>query len=273
MAHLVELSLDQIATSIQLEGAVADLFDMQDELARRLTDELHLLLQSMAEAPLGLPSAEMVSGSPPVESAPQSSWGTGVGLVEDEGPPSPMLPEVVARDAGGRMTMRATRLSAPLHLDGVLDEGVYREVPPVTDFIQQEPSEETPATDQSEIWVTFDADSVYISARCWSDDPDRIVTNEMKRDDYGMFGNDTISVLLDSFYDRRNAFLFMTNPVGGLLDALVANERMSNLDWNTVGDVATSRFDQGWTVEIAIPFKSLRYRAGPAQVWGIRVGA
>ena len=188
-----------------------------------------------------------------------------------DGPPPPLPPEVAARDELGRMTLRAIRLDAPLQLDGRLDERVYHDVPPVTDFIQQEPNEGAPAGDQTEVWVTFDADTLYVSARCWSRAPDRIVANEMKRDSYGMYGNETLGIVLDTFYDRRNAFAFTTNAIGGLFDALVTDERSQNIDWNTVWDVAAGRFEDGWTVEIAIPFKSLRYRAGPAQMWGLNV--
>ena len=187
------------------------------------------------------------------------------------GPPPPLPPEVAARDDLGRLTMRAIRLDAPLQLDGRLDERVYQDVPPVTGFIQQEPAEGAPAADETELWVTFDDDTLYVSARCWSAAPERIVANEMKRDSWGMYGNETLGVVLDTFYDRRNAFAFTTNAIGGLFDALVTDERSQNIDWNTVWDVAAGRFDGGWTVEIAIPFKSLRYRSGPAQMWGINV--
>ena len=187
------------------------------------------------------------------------------------GPPPPLPPEVAARDELGRLTLRAVRLDAPLRLDGRLDERVYRDVPPVTGFIQQEPVEGEPAVDQTEVWVTFDDDTLYVSARCWSAEPDRIVANEMKRDSWGMYGNDTVTVVLDTFYDRRNAFSFTTNALGGLFDGLVTDERSQNIDWNTVWDVRAGRFDGGWTVEIAIPFKSLRYRPGPAQPWGVNV--
>ena len=187
------------------------------------------------------------------------------------GPPPPLPPEVAARDDLGRVTLRAIRLDAPLQLDGQLDERVYHDVPPVTGFVQQEPNEGAPAADQTDVWVTFDAETLYVSARCWSRAPDRIVANEMKRDSWGMYGNDTIGVVLDTFYDRRNAFAFTTNAIGGLFDGLVTDERSQNIDWNTVWNVRAGRFDGGWTVEIAIPFKSLRYRTGAAQMWGVNV--
>ena len=188
-----------------------------------------------------------------------------------DGPPPPNPPAVITRDERGRATIRAIKLTEGIRLDGQLDEQVYRTVPAVTDFVQQEPDEGARATEQTEVWVMFDHETIYIAARCWNSQPDRIVANEMKRDSFGMFGNETFSVVLDTFYDRRSGFNFMTNALGGLFDATITNERTPNLDWNTVWDVKTGRFEQGWTLEIAIPFKSLRYGSGPAQVWGINV--
>ena len=274
-AQLVDTSSGQAVTTVKLDGRVSQIFDLQDELGGRLAEQLRGVSMPSNESLIRPPVAEVVGGSLPIESMSALKLPgllaepTASGLVVIDGPPPPVSPEIVARDSLGRMTMRATRLGEPLQLDGLLDERVYFDVPAVTDFIQQEPREGAPATDQTEVWVTFNDETLYVSARCWSEEPDRIVANEMKRDGYGMFGNDTFSVLLDTFYDRRNAFSFVTNPVGGLFDALVANERLSNMDWNTIWDVATARFEQGWMVEIAIPFKSLRYRAGPSQVWGI----
>ena len=222
-----------------------------------------------ARAASGIASGA-VAGGPDAGIAPAAAGFAAVpSLIH--GPPPPRPPEVAARDELGRLTLRAIRLDAALQLDGRLDERVYQDVPPVTGFIQQEPVEGAPAADQTEVWVTFDADNLYVSARCWSAAPDRIVANEMKRDSWGMYGNETLGVVLDTFYDRRNAFAFTTNAIGGLFDALVTDERSQNIDWNTVWDVAAGRFEDGWTVEIAIPFKSLRYRAGPAQMWGVNV--
>ena len=87
--------------------------------------------------------------------------------------------------------MRAIRLDEPLRLDGQLDERVYQTIAPVTGFIQQEPNEGAPATEQTEVWVLFDSETIYVSARCWDSQPDRTVANEMRRDSYAMYGNDT----------------------------------------------------------------------------------
>jgi hypothetical protein len=186
-----------------------------------------------------------------------------------DGPPPPAPPEIVSRDARGGVTLRAIRLAEPLDVDGKLEESAYRRVPSVDGFIQQEPREGEAATERTEVWVFFDKDNVYVAARCWDSHPDRIVANEMRRDNRNIFNNDNFAVILDTFYDRRNGFLFYTNPIGGLYDAQVTDERNTNSDWNTVWEVKTGRFSQGWTVEMMLPFKSLRYKPGSSQIWGI----
>jgi hypothetical protein len=187
-----------------------------------------------------------------------------------QGPPPPVAPDVVSRDAERRVTLRAFRVES-LDVDGRLDDEIYSRVAGVSDFVQQEPDEGAPATERTEVWVLFDRRHVYVSARCWDSQPDRIVANEMRRDHGNIFQNDNFSIVFDTFYDRRNGFLFQTNPLGGLRDGLVTDERNNNRDWNTVWDVKTARFEQGWTLEMAIPFKSLRYRATGEQIWGFNV--
>jgi hypothetical protein len=188
------------------------------------------------------------------------------------GPRPPVPPAVVSRDAAGNAVVRAIRLDRPLVLDGRLDDQVYATTASVSDFIQQVPKEGTAATERTESWVLFDADALYVSARCWDTaPPDRWVANELRRDTNQLRQNDTFGVILDTFHDRRNGFLFYTNPVGARADQAVTDEGNLNPDWNPVWDVRTGRFDGGWTVEMAIPFKSLRYTAGRDQVWGINI--
>ncbi len=136
-------------------------------------------------------------------------------------------------------------------------------------FIQVEPEYGASATEQTDVWVSFDNDNLYLSARMWDSEMDRLVATEMRRDSTTMFqGNDVMSFILDTFYDRRNGVLFTVNPIGGRSDTQVTNERQFNQDWNPVWEVKTGRFDGGWTLEAAIPFKSLRYRPGASQIWG-----
>ena len=93
----------------------------------------------------------------------------------------------------------------------------------------------------------------------------------MRRDSSNLRQNDNFGVLLDTFHDRRNGFLFYVTPVGGMFDGATADERTNNADWNTVWEAKVTRSTDGWITEIAIPFKSLRYRPGREQMWGINL--
>jgi hypothetical protein len=187
-----------------------------------------------------------------------------------QGPQPPVPPEVISRDPTGRATIRAVRVTEALKIDGRLDERVYQDVPAVSGFIQHQPQENVPATEQTEVWVFFDRDNLYISARCWDSAPEsRWVANEMRRDSFNIPQQEHFVVLLDTFYDRRNAILFTLTPIGGRMDGQITDERSWNGDWNPIWDFHTGRFERGWTVEMAVPFRSLRYRTGQVQVWGV----
>ena len=185
------------------------------------------------------------------------------------GPPAPAANEAVSRDADGRVTIRAFRLAEPLTLDGVLDDPAYDQVPAAEGFVQQEPDEGAPVSESTRVWVLYDADSLYIAAELDEHHPELRRANEMRRDHRNIGWGDSFSVILDTFYDRRNGFLFHTNAVGALYDAQVSDERNTNSDWNTVWWVRTERLEHGWSMEMRIPFRSLRYAAGGPQLWGI----
>ena len=208
---------------------------------------------------------------PPVSSASDAPVEDGAfsGLpVAFAGPPPPTPPATIARDTEGRVTVRAVRVATPPRIDGGLDEPFYASTPSLTDFIQTEPTAGMPATEKTEMWVAFDQDNVYVAVRAWESQPDRMVVNEMRRDSPNVWQNGSVSFMFDTYYDRRNAVSFDINAIGGRGDTQITDERIYNSDWNPVWDVAVGTFEGGWTAEAAIPFKSLRYRPGRAQVWG-----
>jgi len=189
-----------------------------------------------------------------------------------DGPPPPALPATMIRDTDGKTTVRAVRVSAPLRIDGQLDEALYRSVTPISDFIQSEPAAGAAATEKTEVWISFDDENVYVSMRAFESQPERMVVNEMRRDSFQVQQNENFAFALDTFYDRRNSFNFQLNPIGGRQDGQNNNEGSSyNGDWNPIWNFAVRRSADGWTAETAIPFKSIRYRAGRAQIWGIQL--
>ena len=168
-------------------------------------------------------------------------------------------------------TVRAHRIDSALRIDGRLDEEWYKTVEPITGFVQQEPEEFQPASEKTEAWIFFDNEHVYVSARNYESHPERRVANEMRRDTNQLRQNDTFGVMFDTFHDKRNGYIFYANAIGGFADSQVTDEGPPNTDWNTVWDVRTGEFDGGWTIEMSIPFKSLRYQPGTSQAWGINL--
>jgi len=168
--------------------------------------------------------------------------------------------------------VRAIRLDGPLTLDGRLEEAVYTEYRPFGDFVQVTPVAGDPSSERTDVWVMFDDTHIYVTCRCWdSSPPEEWVVNELRRDTPGLRNNEHFGVMFDTFYDRRSGMMFYANMLGARADYSVVDEGGPNTDWNPVWDVAGGQFDGGWVVEMAIPFKSLRYNAGPDQMWGIQL--
>src|SRR5262245_35507981 len=94
-------------------------------------------------------------------------------------PSAPIAPDVVSRSPEGGVSIRAVRLSEPLTVDGVLDDPIYATTPAIGGFVQQDPHEGEPATEQTDVWVFFDNRNIYVSARCWDSHPERYVANDM----------------------------------------------------------------------------------------------
>jgi Domain of unknown function (DUF5916) len=187
----------------------------------------------------------------------------------DGPPPAPIPPEVAARDERGRLAIRAVRLDHPLQIDGRLDEEIYQTTVAVGDFVQQVPKEGAPASEATQAWIFFDDNNLYFSGRCLDSHPEKIVANELRHDSQNIFsGGDSLTLVLDTFYDHRNGFLFQTNPLGALREQAIADGVYIE-SWNTVWEVKSARFDGGWSTEMVIPFKSLRYRESGPQIWGI----
>jgi hypothetical protein len=267
--HSVPLSLVDLESTEHVNGAVGS---SDDDTAPQSSSSATNVRSSTSDPNEGAsrpePAVSFVSGSGD-EKEPDTTTASARAPSTIDGPAPPVAPEVMARDDAGRVTVRAVRLSEPLQIDGKLEESVYRTVPAISGFTQQEPHAGEPATEETAVWVFFDEGNVYVSARCWDSHPERMVANEMRRDNFNLAMNENFAVIFDTFHDRRNGFLFYTNPLGGLYDAQVTDEANTNSDWNTVWEVKTGRFPQGWTVEMEFPFKSLRYKPGASQVWGI----
>jgi hypothetical protein len=186
-----------------------------------------------------------------------------------QGPPPAVLP-AVAQPPGG-YTVDIRRLSSPPAIDGKLDDAVWQEAAVLGDFVQDNPDTGQPATQKTAVRLGYDSRYLYVGIRCYDTEPGKIIAPVLERDG-DLSNDDSVYVMLDTFHDGRNAFLFATNPQGAQVDGIVRNEgEEQNLEWDGLWQVATSRDAQGWAAEIAIPFKTLRFSTKEPQVWGFNV--
>jgi hypothetical protein len=177
--------------------------------------------------------------------------------------------------AGGDL-LQAAPLAGEIRLDGRLDEPAWATVPAVTDFRQQDPDEGRPASFATSVRVLFSGDRLFIGARMEDPEPGRLIARILERDlliNSNFFtltsDDDAFFVVLDTFDDDRNAFLFATNPNGAETDALLRDEGSLNVSWDAVWQVAAAVDSGGWSAEIAIPFRQLRFAKGGPGTWGV----
>ena len=180
--------------------------------------------------------------------------------------------------------------SAPV-IDGRLDDDAWAEGQVLTGFIQREPTEGRPVSERTEVRVAYDEEALYIGAWLFDSDPTSLVFGQTLRD-ASLNESDAFVLVLDTYLDRQNGFVFGTTPAGIEYDGPVANEGQGggggggrpggggsrqqrgsgggfNLNWDGSWEVATSTDSRGWYAEMRIPFTTLRYGRGGDQTWGL----
>ncbi|MBI4458928.1 MAG: carbohydrate binding family 9 domain-containing protein [Acidobacteria bacterium] len=169
----------------------------------------------------------------------------------------------------GRKSIRAFRSESPVTVDGNMDEPAWREAPVSLGFIQKDPHEGQPSSERTEFRVLYTVSTLYIGVICYDSDPTGILATDRRRDSR-LDNDDTITLVMDTFHDHRNAFMFRTNPLGTQYDALITDEGNTlNENWDEKWEVAVQVSPAGWTAEFAIPFKSLRVNQDDGSVWGL----
>ena len=166
--------------------------------------------------------------------------------------------------------VRISKFEKPPVIDGKLDDDVWKTAAAFKDFYQTQPGDNTAPSKPTEVMMGFDSKTLYIGFHCF-DDPDKVSAHVAKRDDVLNGVEDSIRVLLDTFNDKRKAYVLAFNPLGIQMDG-VRTEGV-NVDFS-VDIVMESRgtiTPDGYVVEVAIPFKSLRYEAGQGKQWGIQI--
>ena len=205
---------------------------------------------------------------------------------ESSGVPTPTV--------GGAVRMSAGQLSQGLSAENWRDPLAWGEAEVISNFIQSEPVEGSPASEQTEVRVAFDEEAIYVGAWLYDSEPSQIVVGEQRRD-ASLTRFDAFLLILDTYNDDENGFAFATNPGGIEHDGQVIDEGRQtgrgrggargnagrqqggaqggfNINWDGSWTVSTERDEEGWYAFFRIPFSTLRYGAGTEQEWGVNFG-
>jgi hypothetical protein len=192
-----------------------------------------------------------------------SLWAAGAGSAAvREG----AVPQDKPADPRTSRTIVAMPTAEPVTVDGVLSESVWK-TPGSGGFTQRDPRDGQPATEPTTVWVAFDKKYLYVAARLADSEPSKIVGRLGRRDeevesDWFYFG-------VDPYHDRRSGYYFGVNPSGSILDGTLSNDETEDATWDGIWQGAARLDDDGWTVEIRIPFDQLRFKRQDVYVWGV----
>lgn len=179
----------------------------------------------------------------------------------------------------------AAAVTEPPIIDGdVLGDPAWQTAPVISGFLQEQPDEGQPASENTEVRIVFTRDMLFIGVVCYDRDPSSIIVSDSRRD-AGLDETDSFRLIFDTYSDRQNGFVFGTNPAAIEYDGQVTNEGQGggglsgnqqtgsgggfNLNWDAAWEVRARIDDRGWSAEFAIPFRTLRFPSGSNQTWGV----
>ena len=319
IARVTDLETGAPREFARVDGHADDLFLLQDRIVAEVTDGLARLVD---------PGATAVDARAPVAREPErrrglpypsgsggGEWGRSSADARSPGAlgangatpgevglataaPGGAVARTTAPPAGdagalaGRVTVRPRRTVTPPTVDGLLDDAVWSNAARITEFVQREPLDGAPATEDTDVFLAYDESNLYLAFHAKYEDPRIMRANRVDRDRAG-FGDDTISVYFDTFLDQQRAYVFSVNGYGVQGDSIVAGRRgggggggggfggggrggvpRGDRSWDALFTSGGQPVADGFTAEMAIPFKSLRYPARPGDAphtWGLQI--
>ena len=168
-----------------------------------------------------------------------------------------------------RRSMEAVRMTTDesITLDGRLDEDVWMRAVPATNFLQRDPDNGQPATEQTEVRFVYDADKLYMGVTLFDSEPDKLTRYQMGRDGF-LPADDKLQWAIDTFNDGQSAYWWEMNPSGSMADALRGANNTNNRRWDGIWDARSTRSDIGWTLEIEVPFRTMNFNSN-SEGWGV----
>ena len=184
--------------------------------------------------------------------------------------PPAALAQAGADNGNASKVVRVVRVATPPVIDGRLDDAVWSQAEVITDFHQIRPGNGTDPSERTEVYLVYGDDALYIGARMFDSEPDRIAAPTV-RHGQGLGRDDRLVVILDPFNTQRGGYRFETNSNAVRHDALYDNPDSFNSNWTVIWDSAAAIFDNGWTAELEIPFKTLPFDPS-IDTWGFNFG-
>ncbi|MBV9959885.1 MAG: carbohydrate binding family 9 domain-containing protein, partial [Acidobacteria bacterium] len=176
---------------------------------------------------------------------------------DDPSSPSPARP-VISLPPEKANPVKIPKLDKPPVIDGKLDDEVWKQAVTLKDFYQTSPGDNIEPSRKTEVMIAYDPKFLYFAFHCY-DEPDKVRASVAKRDN--VFGEDNVRIWLDTFNDQRRAYVLGFNPFGIQQDAISTAGQGEDYNFDIVMESKGVMTTDGWTVEVAIPFKSLRYTA------------
>ena len=209
--------------------------------------------------------SETVQPSPnPSPNEPQPQTEPQTVIVETSVEPTTVASRYVAKDAAARIP----RFEAAPTIDGQLNDEMWRNAAVFGDFLETNPGDNVQPKHQTEVMIGYDAKNLYIAFRV-KQDRDKVRATVARRDN--IFNDDYIGVYLDTFDDQRQAYTIFFNPLGIQADGVFTEGRGEDYSVDLLMESKGVLTEDGYTIEAAIPFKSLRYEAGKNKNWGIHI--
>ena len=174
----------------------------------------------------------------------------------------------LALPQGKQKTLQAQRLDRgyKIKIDGLLSETLWQSTG-YSDFVQTDPQDGAAPSEKTTVWLAFDKEALYVAARLYDSEPDKIVKQLSRRDDYS--DSDWFRFAVDPYFDKRSGYRFSVNPAGSIMDSVLFNDSWSDDNWDGVWESAARIDDRGWCVEMKIPFDQLRFQKKESYTWGI----
>jgi len=307
-ARVVDVQTGAVVRTAKVDGAVSQIFELQDRIVTEVGSDL-----GSSEPPMPARADAAVASRPETPGRSDAGRGEG-GSALGRSPVTgalrldPGVPASGARVEGnvpatGRLAARpvvaAGRTDNPPSIDGLLDDLVWRSATRVIEFVQQRPLEGAPATEQTEVYIAYDSQNLYFGIYAHYSDPGLIRANRVDRDQTGR--DDTVQVMFDPFLDQQRGYSFSVNGYGVQADSIMTTgggfggggpggggggpggggggggfrgAGPGDSSWNALYESAGTLVEDGWTAEMAIPFKSLRYPSrgrGETHRWGFQI--